>query len=782
MKGGYIPDYTSDILYYPVRHHSPACSVHLKNVIRYYKPECILIEGPEDGNHLIKYLGSDEIKPPVCIYCGFDDKDGAVSDEKEKYRAYYPFLDYSPELTAIREGVRLGIPSYFIDMPYALQLVQFREGEKKLHRFGDDSTADYYRRVAEKSGCRSFSEFWELGFEVNGLEKTDGEFVSSVRSLGGYMRELSPADESNRYREAFMRSRIAKYRTQYRKILVVAGAYHIDGLEKETEKLTFKRYSQGNASLYLVPYSFPEADSRNGYGAGIPFPAFYSSVWRKLLSEKPQPYSETVQEYIVGAARYARSKNEPISLTDEIQAKYMAQELAALRGKIQPGAFELTDGVRSAFVKGDINSSASFELDYLFYMMTGLGAGEINISDEVADITPPCVIDFRVQCRKFRINLRTAARQNITLDIVKNKAHSEKSAFLHRMAFLETNFARLESGPDYVNNVDTSLIREQWSVRYSTEAEARLTDLSVFGGSISDICMNLLGRNFSSAQNGGAIGKFLLFTYTMGFADKADEFLPDAAEKLRDDTDFLSQCEFMLYANRVLALLRTIFSRSDTAVLGLLKISFMTALNKLESVKNTDNESAERICGGLRMMYSLTADYPQYCPQSDFLDEMKKISVGADVSPRIYGVCLSICAKSGILGNAEYCEAISGFMKTADGKAAAEFLSGVISVGRDVIFSSDSVLESIDTAISAMEHEDFISSLPFFRRAFTAFLPQETARISEKIAARHGASSESLDGSSIFGAQEIVFASECDRKARKIMEKWGMLEGGGYND
>lgn len=68
MKNGIALDYNSDIVYYPVRHHSPACSVHLKNVIRDYKPECILIEGPEDGSHLIKYLGSDEIKPPVCMY------------------------------------------------------------------------------------------------------------------------------------------------------------------------------------------------------------------------------------------------------------------------------------------------------------------------------------------------------------------------------------------------------------------------------------------------------------------------------------------------------------------------------------------------------------------------------------------------------------------------------------------------------------------------------------------------------------------------------------------
>lgn len=770
-----------DIFYFPVRHHSPACSAHLKSVIERYKPECILIEGPEDGNHLIGYLGSEGIKPPVCIYYGYDDKNASVSGDKGRYRAYYPFLDYSPELTAIREAVKRSIPAYFIDMPYGMQLVQFGGGEK-LCRFGDDNTAEYYRRTAEKSGCRSFSEFWELAFEVNGLNDTDEKFIHSVYMLGKYMRELSPADESNRYREAFMRGKIEEYRRQYGRVLVMAGAYHIGGLEEDSERLSFRRYSAGNASLYLVPYSFPEADSRSGYGAGIPFPSFYSAVWKKIIGGSGEPYSETVRAYIIGAARYARSKNEAVSLSDEIQAEYMARELAMLRGKSQPGAYELTDGVRSAFVKGDINSSASSELDYLFRTMTGLGAGEVNISGDTDLIIPPCVADFRVQCRKYRINLRTAARQEITLDIVKNTAHAEKSAFLHRMAFLGTDFARLESGPDYVNNTDTSLIREHWSVRFSTETEAKLTDLSVFGGTVGEICVNMLREKFTCAQGAGDIGRFLLNACTMGFAEGIQKLVPDCAQRLRDDSDFISQCSFMHYAARVLALLRTVYRRPDEDIERLLGISYMTALNKLESVKESAGDSAERVCSGLRMMYSLSSDYPASCPAEELLGTLKEVIGGGDVSPAIYGVGLSICMKSGKTDRREYCEAVTGYITTADAAASAELLGGIISVARDVILTSDDILEAVDSALASMKREQFLSALPHFRRAFTAFLPQETAELGGKIAGLHGADNSSLEGSLVYSAGDILHASECDRRAEKIMRKWGMLKGGEYDE
>ena len=33
-----------NIIFFPIRHHSPACSFHLKKIIENYKPETILIE------------------------------------------------------------------------------------------------------------------------------------------------------------------------------------------------------------------------------------------------------------------------------------------------------------------------------------------------------------------------------------------------------------------------------------------------------------------------------------------------------------------------------------------------------------------------------------------------------------------------------------------------------------------------------------------------------------------------------------------------------------------
>ena len=81
LRGEEIPaitkyDIESPVLYFPIRHHSPACSWHLKQAIEAYKPEVILIEGPENAQEQIDTLKSY----------------GTVEKIAEKQRAVFRFF------------------------------------------------------------------------------------------------------------------------------------------------------------------------------------------------------------------------------------------------------------------------------------------------------------------------------------------------------------------------------------------------------------------------------------------------------------------------------------------------------------------------------------------------------------------------------------------------------------------------------------------------------------------------------------------------------------------
>ena len=85
-------DLDGKVLLFPVRHHSPVCSYQLVKTIQEYKPEIILIEGPENANSLIPILTSDNTKLPVAIYYYYKDSKKLVSENGEDYKCYYPFF------------------------------------------------------------------------------------------------------------------------------------------------------------------------------------------------------------------------------------------------------------------------------------------------------------------------------------------------------------------------------------------------------------------------------------------------------------------------------------------------------------------------------------------------------------------------------------------------------------------------------------------------------------------------------------------------------------------
>lgn len=176
-----LPKLRSDkVTYFPVRHHSPACAIHIERWILEHKPRAILVEGPASFTERIERLVHEQCVTPVALYTSFVDKKGRLkpalsgsgagggiakndidrpgtsndtgsedatkpgdtnddsdrpeggedaaqsilppnamlSDEPARFAAYYPFCDYSPELVALRTGKAVGARLRFIDMEF----------------------------------------------------------------------------------------------------------------------------------------------------------------------------------------------------------------------------------------------------------------------------------------------------------------------------------------------------------------------------------------------------------------------------------------------------------------------------------------------------------------------------------------------------------------------------------------------------------------------------------------------------------------------------------------
>ena len=162
-----------DLVVIPVRHHSPACALHVGEQIRERRPSVVLVEGPRSFDPLVPLLVHPEAQMPLAVYTWYVRKPAGAraGDPVERGGAFYPFCDYSPELVALRTAAELGIETRFVD----LELAELATLGRRRSRTGStESLLDEHvfwrsrtlRALADRLGCRDDEDLWERLFEA----------------------------------------------------------------------------------------------------------------------------------------------------------------------------------------------------------------------------------------------------------------------------------------------------------------------------------------------------------------------------------------------------------------------------------------------------------------------------------------------------------------------------------------------------------------------------------------------------------------------------------------
>jgi hypothetical protein len=434
--------------------------------------------------------------------------------------------------------------------------------------------------------------------------------------------------------------------------------------------------------------------------------------------------------------------------------------------------------VQSAFVKGDINTVITAELDYLYRVLSGMGAGTVEASDQV----PPIVLDFRALCKEYRIKTDTVLQQETTLDILKNPAHYRKSRFFHQLDFLETGFCRCIKGPDYVTGKSKNLVREEWACRYDSKVETSLIDNSVFGATVSEACAVLTARRFRDSMTAEELGKLLIAAEVMGL----ESFYEANQEKIFSIIDgegnFISAASCLgslRYLKNLQILLR---SKVDSFMPVLLGNCYRRAVYLMEEGRNIGSDEEKKAAESLRSLYAFTVEEGAAagdasdagCDPALFADMVERILGEGFCNSRFYGVLLGIYEKLGRIDTAELARRISARLATSvdDPADAASFIAGVFLIGRDALFAGDDVLREIDRVVAAMDDDSFIAILPNFRQAFTSFLPRESDRLGRMAAELCNLNPDKVRRIEAITREELVMGISLDKKAAEAMAKW----------
>lgn len=758
----------AEIILLPVRHHSPACAYHVSRMIGSVRPAAILVEGPVTADPLIPVMVHKNTEAPFAIYYSYYDEPGLISGEKEHYKCYYPFLDYSPELAALREGKRLGIRTAFIDLPYGDILAASKEGaglrnrEEEKNNYNDDhllSRNEYLRQLCERTGLRSFDEFWEKYFELNGLRQEDGLWFSNLLTYCALARENTSEEtleeEGCLARERYMADRIMEYARavvpEKDTVLVVTGGFHTPALKALLEdagqagiRSDAGKIPEKDQGVYLMPYSMEAADALNGYASGMPFPGFYQKVWEGL-GEEDTSYRDVVLDMIVTSGKETRKKEGYLSTYDEICACSMAEGLAALRGKQEPGAYELMDAVLSSFVKGEYNLASDTPMRILQKRMTGSRVGKLCGQADV----PPIIHDFESQCRKFKLKTGSTLESEAVLSIFSNEKHRQESMFFNRMTFLGTAFAGKVKGPNLQLKRDKNLMREIWKYKWSARVNAALIDVSVYGGTLEEAAAGVVKERLVKEMCAKEGAVLLTHVFEMGLKDQLQPVYTRVHELMLQDTDFYSLAE----ALRSLLMMEELgeLYESPMEFGSLIRTGCRKLIGMLPSMTRIRDEDLADCMNVLKLLYQITGrdgDRPEKTARRSeglqereaYFDALVRMDQDGEIHAGLNGCIHGILYGSGRETAAEVEMVCRGYL-TGTGEQlmrTALFFRGLFYTARDLVFIGDDFLKMLDGFFGQVTAEEFMALLPELRMAFTYFTPRETDRIAAMAAGFHG--------------------------------------------
>lgn len=749
------------IVFFPVRHHSPACAHALLRGLDAVRPRQVLVEAPVDFAPLLAVLTDPTTRPPVAIVSLPPNKES----KDDHYFATYPFCVHSPEFVALRWARENGATNSLIDLPA-------RHPEMRRHFEDKDQPApliaewrlDHNAYVTELCARRGMPDVWALWdalFESQlGTDDWRG-FFDAVALYCQHTRETTLAEEMKSdgtlAREDHMAAKLAEaVALGDGPIAVVTGGFHTPAL-KESLTQVVKAASAKAApapNAYIIRYGFRQLDRFNGYGAGLPHPAYYDRRWRSVATQSRDFAAGIITDF---AAHLRKNKPALALSTPALSAALVASEqLATLRSLPAPGRNEIIDAVQSAGVKDALEIGQNPLINALHEFLTGDAIGELP----PGTAQPPIVEAVRSRARTLAFNLDDAAKRTRDLDILRKPRHAEASRFLFALSLLDTGFAERIAGPDPLTGWRSDVLFETWSYAWSPMVEARLIARAADGQSLEELSLAELSlrheklEDLGRAHSAAACTELLVDAVRIGFPrliERAQEWCNTA---IGEDPEPVSIIQ-SLAVTRGLAKPGPGAPDMAPQFAAMRTQAFERLLFLFPGIAGAAEDQITPLIAAIRELAMLAGD-DDVIERSRLIEAIEDLQSRA-LRPALQGALIAFSHMIGATSEYDAAEKLSAilagtFVETG---MAASVLTGLLQVAPNIVVHNEQILKAADGFLERIEEDAFLAALPELRLAFSQLSPGEIDRIATRVAEHHGLKAEQILDNT-FPANEVT--------------------------
>lgn len=744
------------VCWVPVRHHSPAATRAVRDLVARLRPVAVLVEGPADHDR-IDQLTLAHV-PPVSLMTWWRRE---TPERTQVAYALYPFAEFSPEWHAIRDGAAAGADVRFVDLPWHLQVVVEQGGYDDaaaaagdgaaLHRTEEVSDS-FFDRLAAYTGRREMSAVWDELAEIDpGL--TTATYLHRAAVLGAGIRadgdaraERSAQARADRRldeaREAHMAAGIRRARADHPDgvLLVVTGAAHTAALQERLAEPPRADEAAGPPAApadvetghALVPTSYPALDEQRGYLAGQPSPGFYDRVHR---AGDPARVTEGVLAEAVAALREAGA---PLSAADLIAARATMLGLATLRGHARPWRDDLVDALTSTLVKDTVAPDAARAADgghplvnRVRELMRGDAVGRLAPGTDL----PPLVVEVEARCAELGMPLEVRARTH-TLDLEKDVDRA-RAQLLQRLRVLEIPAGRLvkdvrgpgtspaSTGPVGAHVTARVDATQEWTVRGGGAVTAQAVLASRWGASVEQAVLAVLARRVASGE---------VEDLTSALLDAVLCGLPDLTGRLADavETATLAADRLPALTDPLAVLLRLHrfdrwYGTTDRADLGaLLRLVALRCVELVERLPpQAAGETSRGLAAALRRLVDAVVASPALADLEPRLAAALRAQLGRG-STRSGHAPEAVGALTGARWLLESTTPdTAGPQGAPDPVGTGEWYAGLLTVAGHLALAAPEIFDPLDAALQQWDDDDFRLALPDLRRAAGTLLPRE---------------------------------------------------------
>lgn len=703
-----------------IRHHGPGSARSLRQALAELRPDAILIEGPPEAEDLLPFVLQPEMQPPVALLI--------YNPEQPKQAAYYPFAAFSPEWQALHYGLTNKAVVRFMDLPLTHQFAQWEEQEAESGDVTEEPITPAVHRdplgeLAKAAGYGDGESWWEhVVEERRSSDSVFGAINEAMTTLRETLPPLSDGRELQReaQREAFMRQTIRRaQRDGLTRIAVVCGAWHAPALDlsrpetpsAKDDAATLKNLPKVKVKATWIPWTNGRLSYASGYGAGINSPGWYQHLW-----EQPE---RTALHWLGKVARLLRGEDLDASPASVIEAVRLAETLAALRDRPQPGLAELNEAALTVLCFG--NELPLRLIHEKLIVGEALGA--------VPSETPQTPLQQDLQREQKRLRLAAeAAHRDLDLDLRKEN-DLQRSHLLHRLSLLGIAWGQLQQ-----QGAGKGTFHERWRVQWQPEFAVELIEASVWGNTVREAA-----TTFAQVEAEKTVALPALIAL-LDHALLAD--LPEAVDRL------LAR----LQAQAALA--------SDVANL-MAAVPPLANVLRYGNVRQTDAAQAgkaldglvTRICIGLpgacaalndeaaaamhdhlvsvNGALGLLQNEEQLATWHGVLLELADRQGGHGL---VAGRCCRVLLDARALTAEEAARRLSLALSTANDPAqAAAWIEGLLKGSGLLLLHDEALWCVLDEWVTALAGEAFQQTLPLLRRTFATFAAPERRQMGERV-------------------------------------------------